>query len=77
MDVTLIILISLLVLAVFAIALLWKLSQQQTHSQIRGDEQSKQFRNMVVYSKFLLGSYQKMTVSDASFVFQQAGILHE
>lgn len=46
MDVTFIILISLLVLFIIAIVLLWKISQQQTHSRIHGDVQSDQFKNI-------------------------------
>ena len=46
MDLTLGLLITIAVLVVVAIVLLWKVSQQHTHSEIRGDEQSKQFRNI-------------------------------
>lgn len=46
MDLTLSILTLLLIFAVVAIVLLWKLNQQQSNSAIRGDEQAKQFRNI-------------------------------
>jgi len=46
MDLTLILLIVLLIMAIVVIGLLWKLSQQQTHAEIRSDEQSKLFRNI-------------------------------
>ena len=46
MDLTLSILTLLLIFAVVAIVLLWKLNQQQSDSAIRVDEQAKQFRNI-------------------------------